>query len=132
MLPVKDLRRYWTAAGWVFIALVVCLSLVPKLPQPALALNDKLGHLLAYAWLMLWFAQLRASFVARLLLLLGFSLMGLALEFLQGLTQSRHYDVIDMLANASGAALGWLAAHTALGRVLRYFETRSSPRTAVT
>jgi glycopeptide antibiotics resistance protein len=34
--------------------------------------------------------------------------MGIALEFLQGMTDTRSFEVLDMVANAVGVALGWI------------------------
>lgn len=40
----------------------------------------------------------------------GFIAMGIALEFLQGMTDYRTFDVLDMLANAGGVLLALAAA----------------------
>lgn len=72
--------------------------------------GDKLGHLLAYGLLMFWFCQLYLSRKARLAHAVAFLAMGIGLEFLQGMGGVRHYDVVDMLANALGLAAGWAAA----------------------
>jgi len=68
--------------------------------------GDKLGHLLAYFSLMAWWGQLDPR-RGRLLGL--FLLLGLLLECLQGLIPERQPSSLDMLANAAGAGLGWLA-----------------------
>jgi hypothetical protein len=86
------------------IAAIIVLSLVPVPPQADLGGGDKLGHLAAYGALMLWFGQLYAR---RLGFALGFAAMGAALEFAQGATGYRSFDVLDMAANAAGVALGW-------------------------
>jgi glycopeptide antibiotics resistance protein len=36
--------------------------------------------------------------------------MGVGLEFIQGMLGYRTYEVFDMLANAIGVLLGWVAA----------------------
>jgi len=46
---------------------------------------------------------------ARAMYAAGFILMGIALEFLQGMTGYRTFDVFDMIANTIGVALGWIA-----------------------
>jgi hypothetical protein len=51
-------RKLWTLLGVGFVLLVVYLSLMPD-PQrlvPSATMN--FGHVAAYAWLMLWFAQI--------------------------------------------------------------------------
>ena len=37
----------------------------------------------------------------------GFIAMGVGLEFIQGMTDYRTYDVLDMAANSIGVLLGW-------------------------
>jgi len=48
----------------------------------------------------------------------GFILMGIALEFLQGMTGTRSFEVFDMVANSVGVALGWIAG-AAFARYVR-------------
>lgn len=99
-------RPYWLALGWMLAAAVWWLSLTPSPVDTGIDQGDKIGHLLAYFSLMAWWGQIdmRAN---RLLAL--FLLMGLLLEGLQGLTPARQPSGLDMLANATGAGLGWLA-----------------------
>jgi hypothetical protein len=72
--------------------------------------GDKLGHLLAYGLLMFWFCQVYAARKARLFHGIAFLAMGIGLEVLQGMSGTREYDVVDMLANAAGVGCGWMAA----------------------
>lgn len=72
--------------------------------------SDKLGHFLAYGLLMFWFCQLYRVRTARLLHAVLFLLMGVGLEFIQGATGYRRYDVLDMYANSIGVLLGWALA----------------------
>jgi VanZ family protein len=104
------MRLALVAAGWGWAAAIVWLSLTPSLPQVEVAHGDKLGHLGSYALLMFWFARLYVSRSARLGHAAAFTAMGIALEFLQGHLGYRSYDVLDMLANATGVMLGWAAA----------------------
>ena len=80
-------------------------SLTPASPSPPG--SDKVGHLAAYGALMFWFAQLYAR---RVPWAAGFVVLGVALEFAQGWTGYRSFDVNDMLANTAGVGLGWGAA----------------------
>jgi len=100
-------RRLWLTLGWIGIAGVVVLSLLPNLPHSGVSGGDKIGHLLAYFSLMFWFGQLHAR---RLGWALGFLALGAGLEVLQGLSGYRDMSLADLLANASGIGLGWLAA----------------------
>lgn len=103
------LRPYWLALGWLLVVAVCWLSLTPSPMDSGIDQGDKVGHLLAYLSLMAWWGQLDTR-TNRLLLL--FLLMGMALEGLQGLTPQREPSLLDMLANASGALLGWLTSRT--------------------
>ena len=87
--------------------MIVWLSLTPSPPRVDFEASDKLGHLLAYGALMFWFAQLYRE---RIFHAAGFIAMGAALELLQGWGGTRSFELLDMLANAAGVLLGWLAA----------------------
>jgi VanZ family protein len=104
------------AAGWGWAAAIVWLSLTPSLPQVEVAHGDKLGHFGSYALLMFWFARLYVSRSARMGHAVAFTAMGVVIEFLQGHLGYRSYDVLDMLANATGVMLGWAAASAVPGK----------------
>ena len=103
------------AAGWLWAAAIVGLSLMPSPPQVELAQGDKLGHFAAYGALMLWFAVLYPA--RRLQFAMIFITLGIALEFAQGATGYRTFDVLDMAANALGVLAGWGGARVA-GKLL--------------
>ncbi len=111
--PVLDsisLRTLWLGAGWLGVAVVTYFSLVPNPPAIDFEGGDKVQHLVAYASLMLWFAQVltdRAKRRGTALLLVA---LGIALELAQGLVGYRSLSFVDMAANTGGVALGWLAA----------------------
>ena len=92
------------------IALAIALSLVPDAPHIAGDEGGRLGHVIAYATLMAWFGRLLPVGRARLGAAAALCLLGIALEFAQEMTGYRIFDVADMLANASGVCLGWLAS----------------------
>ena len=48
--------------------------------------------------------------------------MGVALEYLQGVRGVRHFEVSDMLANASGVIVAWVVSFSRLSRSLVVFE----------
>jgi glycopeptide antibiotics resistance protein len=89
---------------------IVWLSLTPSPPKVDFEASDKVGHVLAYAALMFWFSQIHFSTSLRLIHAAIFLLMGVGLEVLQGMSGLRSYELLDMLANAAGVILGWLAA----------------------
>jgi VanZ family protein len=72
--------------------------------------SDKLGHFAAYGLLMFCFCQLYLKRRARILYAAGFIAMGVTLEFIQGMTSYRTFEVLDMAANTIGVSLGWAAA----------------------
>jgi VanZ family protein len=115
---VKNLRAAWIGAGWAMVGAIVWLSLTPSPPKVDFEYSDKVGHLLAYGSLMFWFSQLYLARRTRLAYAAGFAAMGVALEFIQGWTGYRDFEVYDMLANATGVAVGW-AATLILPTVLR-------------
>ena len=115
-------RLLWLAIGYALVALIVFLSLTPRPPTLELEQGDKLGHLLAYGTLMFWFCQLYATRRSRIAHALAFAAMGVALEFAQRATGYRSFEYLDMLANATGVALGWAAAGLTGGETLRRLE----------
>ena len=51
--------RLWLTLGWVLIAIVVFLSVWPHPPgEVGISPGGKLGHVIAYLVVMLWFANI--------------------------------------------------------------------------
>jgi len=95
------------ALGWAWAAAIVWLSLTPSPPEVDFEASDKLGHLLSYGLLMLWFAVLFTGTKQRAMHATVFIAMGVALEFAQAGLGYRAFEVLDMLANTAGVLLGW-------------------------
>jgi hypothetical protein len=57
-----------------------------------------------------WFAQLAARAPARVAYAALFVALGVGLEFAQRATGYRVFEVADMMADALGVAIGWVAA----------------------
>jgi VanZ family protein len=112
-------RKALVALGWAWVGAIVWLSLTPSPPKVDFAQSDKLGHFLAYGWLMFWFCVLYAATRARIAYGGGFIAMGVGLEFIQGALGYRTYEAFDMAANTMGVLLGWVAATVAPGIVKR-------------
>ena len=109
--------------GWFQIGVVIYLTLTPTPPEVMqFPYGDKISHLLTYTILMLWFCQIYGRLGARLLLALGFIVMGVTLEFLQGMGGVRMFEVADMAANAIGVVLGWMLASIGFSHLLSGFE----------
>ncbi len=111
--------RVWLTTGCLMVIAVIALSVL-DLPQPVeqIMLHDKVTHLIAYAGMMGWFAQIFRHDLTRLVLVSGFVALGIGIEFLQGMVPSRQFEVLDMVANTSGVVLAWALAYTRIGQVL--------------
>ena len=125
------LRSLWLKIGYFLVICVIILTLIPD-PYYTLGiddlfenLSDKAQHLFAYVMLMGWFIQIYHSRKSHLVLATSFILMGVVLEFLQGLGQTRMFEVADMVANSIGVLLTWLVANTRCSNILLYFERRA-------
>lgn len=119
------LRPYWIALGWLWVGVIVYLSLTPHPPEPLTFDNaDKIEHLLAYGCLMMWFAQSSRSTAQLVLTMAALAAMGVGIEFIQGMTGYRAFEYADMLANATGVLLAGLLSRTALGRIGAILESR--------
>ena len=113
----------WLGIGLAMVAMVFVLSIISVPPEiKSFMVQDKIMHMVAYATLMGWFAQIYRHDLTRLVLVLGFIIMGIGIEFLQGMTATRHFEVIDMVANTSGVVLAWALAYTWVGEVLPWLE----------
>jgi len=118
------LNNYWQAAGWLGVGLIFYLSLTPIPPQVGIENGDKLGHLAAYSLTTLWFAQLYTGLRQRIWLALGMVALGIAMEYAQRATGYRSFEVADMVADALGVAIGWLAPPPRLPNLLAWMENR--------
>jgi len=115
-------RKLWLIVGWLLILLVIYLSLAPISIEMPVEDGDKIGHVAAYAALMLWFANLYETLTRRSILAIGFVALGIALEFVQGETGYRTFEVADMVADALGVAVGWALAPPRLPNFLQRIE----------
>jgi uncharacterized ion transporter superfamily protein YfcC len=114
-------RRIWLLLGWGMVVSVFVLSLIP-LDVDLGEGRDKLAHSFAYFSMAFWFAMLFEGWARQAAIAIAFAAMGVAIEFLQGMTGYRTFDVFDMIANGIGAALGWGIAQTPLGNALAWSE----------
>lgn len=116
-------HAWWTALGWGFVLLVAYLSLM-RAPQAVDPQVFDVGHLVAYGWMMTWFAQIHRLVATRLAIGAALCALGVALEFAQGMTGYRTFDYADMAMNTLGVGLGLLLALTPVQNALRAFEQR--------
>ena len=108
----------WRALGYGLILLVIYLSLKPFPLDIPIENGDKLGHWMAYTTLMAWFAWLYPNLCTRLVYAAEFLVLGIALEFAQGFTEHRTFELSDIVADTVGIALGWIAALLPLPNLL--------------
>ena len=108
LVRAAQFERLWRVGGWLGVVATLVLSLLTPALGNGTSHLDKLAHLLGYALLMFWWAQIVIH--QRWKLALAVVLFGIAVELLQGLTPNRLPDLLDALANSGGVLLGWLAA----------------------
>ena len=100
--------------GGLYVAYIIFMSLTPGgdgslLPGFDPTEHDVLSHFFAYFIMMLWYARIySAKNYPRLATI--FILLGIGLEFLQGTTETREFQVIDILFNSTGVIFAWLLA----------------------
>ena len=114
-------RALWLIAGWILVAAVTFLSLAP-IEADLSEGRDKWSHLLAYGSLMFWFGMLYRQRISHFYLAQVFVIMGISLEYLQGMTGYRNFDLADMFANAVGVALGWLLVLTPMRKMIALMD----------
>ena len=115
-------RRLWVIAGWLILAAIIWLSIMPSPPDPGFEDGDKLGHVLAYGLLTFWFCQLHAARRIQLAFAAGFIALGIGLEFVQGALGYRSHDEYDMVSNAVGVIAGWAVARAGGSHVFARIE----------
>ncbi len=104
----------WRVLGFVLVASVIVLSLIPAPPTVPLDNGDKFEHLVAYSVLMVWFVWVYERWSTRYLTAAALAVMGMTLEFMQGWSGLRTFDTHDMIANVTGVALGLCAGYLKL------------------
>ena len=129
-LSTRTIHLGWSLIGWVGVALILYLSLMPHPPELDIEQGDKLQHMAAYTVLMGWWAQMGASDRANARIALVILVLGIAIEFMQAGTGYRTFSVADMVADALGIALGWMLAPPRGPNLLRLTTTilGSDPR----
>lgn len=113
----------WFVIGIALIA-AICFMSVISVPAEVkqFMLNDKLLHVAVYGCLMGWFAQIFRNDLTRILLAVGFVLMGVGMEYIQATVPTRQFEFLDMIANTCGVVLAWALAYTWMGGILDWFE----------
>ncbi|HEX9390204.1 MAG TPA: VanZ family protein [Usitatibacteraceae bacterium] len=118
----STLRRLWLIGGIAILLLLWVLSLIPQPPTFGVKNEDKLFHAVAYGGTMWWWGQYWPALRRRFQLAIVFTLMGIAVEFIQGWTGWRTFDTHDMVANGIGVLLGWAMVQSPAGSLLSYLD----------
>jgi VanZ family protein len=112
-----SLDRLWWSLGVLLVGLAVIVCLLPSRDLPtAFEWNDKVSHVVGHAAMAAYFAALvpRRGWWKIFVFLL---MLGISIEFAQYfMGQGRKADVRDVLANATGAAVGLICARLGLYR----------------
>jgi hypothetical protein len=122
VLPLRY-PKFWAVMGWLLIAGVVVGSLMPGPAVPSIGLSDKVMHAGAYFTLMVWFA----GFYRRGLypLIAGVLVaLGIGLDLLQRLTETRSFDWYDVAMNGAGVAVGLALSLQLIGGWSQRLEQR--------
>ncbi len=115
----------WWLLGCGWIILVWYLSLMTIAPKidTGSYFSDKIGHFIAYAWLMFWFGSLYKGYRVRLIFAGAFILMGVGLEILQEMGRVRQFEYYDILANSVGVMISLMLLFTPLARLFFWIES---------
>jgi VanZ family protein len=119
----RPFRLACLSIGWLLVLTVTVLSLIPVEADLSEG-RDKWSHWLAYSSMMCWFSMLHTRQRTRMWIALALVAMGVLIEFLQGQTGYRSFDVNDMVANTLGVLSGWVVALTPVGQSLKWMEAR--------
>lgn len=124
MLPLR-FPKLWTTLAWLLTAGVVVGSLLPNDVVTAISFStsDTVLHAGSYFILMVSFAGLYRRglypMVAAVLLALG-----VTLDLLQLLTETRHFDWRDIAMNSAGVIAGLVLSWSLLGGWCQRVEQR--------
>lgn len=117
--------RIWLAIGFLLVGVVCFLTLTPSPPDMGdFPESDKIGHFIAYSFMMLWFGFIYLRGKRYMRVGLAFIVLGIVLELIQGMLDYRSFSTLDMGANACGVMIGWLLARTRLAETLVYVEDK--------
>ena len=107
---MKRLDVTWAVLGAAIVAAIIYLSTARvDLPSPGEG-SDKIEHALAYGVLTWWWSQIVVSRRGRAVLLVAGVTLGVALEITQSFIPYRSAEVLDAVADAAGALIGWAVA----------------------
>jgi len=110
--------------GYALVGYVIYSSLTSSPIEIDINYFDKYAHTFGYFVLMGWFMQIYYTKRILIIYAVTFLSMGVGLEFIQGMTGYRYFDVNDMLANSLGVLLAVLLVKTPFPKILYFFENK--------
>ena len=111
-------KKLWLVIGYSLIAFVIFETLTARPISTGLHLSDKYMHTIGYFGMMGWFVQIYHHNKSKLLWAAFFISMGISLEFIQGWSGVRFFEVNDMLANGLGVMIAWLLSYSGFSIIL--------------
>ena len=109
----RTLRRMCRIGFAVSIAAIVVLSLLPGDDMPDVRVSDKVGHLLAYAEIVLLGILGHPGRTLAIAVLTGVAALGGLLEIGQIYVPGRSADIVDFAVNCLGMLIGYASARLA-------------------
>jgi VanZ family protein len=122
LLPLR-FPKLWSALGWLLVGVVIFGSLIPGPVLQVVEVDDKVMHASAYFVLMVWFAGFYRHTVYPVIATILVAL-GLTLDLLQLLTDTRSFDWYDVAMNSTGVMLGFVLSTMLLGGWCQRVEQR--------
>jgi len=122
LLPLR-FPKLWSSVGWLLTVALIVGSLMPGQAVPDVGVSDKVMHAGTYFFLMVWFA----GFCRRDLypaIAGALAALGIGLDLLQRLTETRLFEWYDIAMNCSGIAAGLLLSLLLLGGWCQRVEQR--------
>ena len=119
---------FFRIASIAVVVIIWILSFLPGAVMPDVPGSDKWHHALAYFVCMFCWGQWFTIPVQRLKLAAIFIFMGALIECLQGLTDYRSFEWLDMLADTVGVMLAWFVVTVQLAVQRRYAGNGRGPR----
>jgi hypothetical protein len=122
VLPLR-FPKLWTAVAWLLTAGVIVGSLLPGEVVAQIHVRDKYMHAGSYLVLMVAFAGLYRRGLYPIVAVVLMTL-GLSLDMLQRLTETRSFDWKDIVMNCAGVAIGLVLSWWLLGGWCQRVEQR--------
>ena len=117
---------FFRLSSFTVLIAIWILSFLPDSGMPDVPGSDKWHHALAYFACMFCWGQWYKLPAQRLKLAIIFILMGALIECLQGLTDYRSFEWLDMVADTVGVVLAWLVVTVQLSVQRRYAKHEAS------